>query len=100
MRNYDFLDEDSAKSELAEADARIRDLEEQAPASPQDIPGGMTPQEFERRMGEIITTHYDSDNDDVIVAHVEADKLLCEALKSLGFAAGIAAYEGMELYYS
>ena len=59
----------------------------------------MIPEEFERRMRECFSKdaggHLDRE-----VAHVDADDLMCELLKSLGYGAGVKVYEEEEKWHS
>lgn len=52
----------------------------------------MTPEEFKRHMEAI--TAYEIDR-----GHFEADVLMCDLLKSLGYSAGIEIYENMPKWY-
>lgn len=51
----------------------------------------MTPEEFRVRMAEIAAR--DRVNDDPEVPHGEADALLCETLRALGYGEGVALFE-------
>ena len=54
----------------------------------------VTAREFETRMKKI------SQEEDVEMRHIHADKLLCDALTSLGYEAGVNIFTNMELWYS
>ena len=56
----------------------------------------MTPEEFATRMMEIAADK----NDDTEHAHAEADDLLCEALRELGYEEGVDIFEGMTKWYA
>lgn len=55
----------------------------------------MTPEQFKDKMLEIIKTN----EDDPENAHPEADDLLCDLLKELGYGEGIKLYKEMEKWY-
>jgi hypothetical protein len=54
----------------------------------------MTPAEFLHRM----KTLPHADNPEY--AHIEADELMCEALRSLGYGKGVDIFENMETWYA
>ncbi len=54
----------------------------------------MTPNEFKKEM-EIIAKYNDTE-----VAHYEADELLCDILKELGFEEGVEIFENMGRWYA
>lgn len=53
----------------------------------------MTPDEFAARM-KAIDNEGDWESD-----HEDADALMCEILRSLGYAEGVAAFEAMDKWY-
>lgn len=55
----------------------------------------ITAAEFEQKMKEISEIKYDYQG-----RHIEADKLLCETLKSLGYDAGVKIYERIGKWYA
>jgi hypothetical protein len=55
----------------------------------------MTPSEFAEKMREIYGEYYPPEE-----AHVQADKLLCEVLKSLGYDEGVRLFEEATRWYS
>lgn len=55
----------------------------------------MTPQEFANKMHELRR-----DLGDPEATHSQADKLMCEALRRLGYEAGVEIFEKMELWYA
>lgn len=54
----------------------------------------MTPAEFARRM-EVIDRDGDTE-----AGHAAGDKLLCEVLAALGYAAGVKVWEDMNKWYA
>lgn len=54
----------------------------------------VTPADFEDRMKEI------ANRKDTEGRHVDADKLLCEVLNSLGYEAGVEIYEKIGKWYA
>jgi hypothetical protein len=56
----------------------------------------MTPNEFARRMKEIDPGERGSHE----LAHIHADCLMCDLLRSLGYKEGVYIFENMELWYS
>ena len=54
----------------------------------------MSPEEFAQRMREI------AENSDTEAAHGEADKLMCDVLRSLGYSEGIDIFDSMEKWYA
>ena len=57
----------------------------------------ITAAEFERRMREINEDRIRDRNEEK--SHQEADRLMCEVLKSLGYDAGVRVFEGMPRWY-
>ena len=57
----------------------------------------ITAAEFERRMREINKDRIR--NQDEEKSHLEADRLMCEVLKSLGYEVGVRVFEGMPRWY-
>lgn len=55
----------------------------------------MTPLEFERKMMDIIVLHRDNPD----CAHADADELMSEVLKSLGYDRGVHMFEELDKYY-
>jgi hypothetical protein len=55
----------------------------------------MSPDEFKSRMRWIYRSPVDVES-----AHVAADALLCEMLRSLGYGDGVAVFEGSTKWYS
>ena len=53
----------------------------------------MSKGEFSKRMRKI------AKDPDTEAAHAEADKLLCEMLKQLGYGAGVKVFEDMDRWY-
>lgn len=56
----------------------------------------MSKEEFAERMYEINEKY----GDDPEMAHGEADKLMCECLKSLGYDDGVHGFERIEKWYA
>jgi hypothetical protein len=56
----------------------------------------MTPKEFEARMRENLS----SLGFDPETAHIEADKLICDLLRSLGYGDGIDLFEEADKWYA
>ncbi len=54
----------------------------------------MTPEEFEVKMAQIF------DEGDTEEAHENADALMCEVLKSLGYGEGVEIFEEMPKWYA
>lgn len=54
----------------------------------------ITPAEFEDKMKAIAERH-----DDVDVAHVAADELMCKALIDNGYEAGVKIFDSMTKWY-
>ena len=54
----------------------------------------MAPNEFKDMMEEI------SKSDDTELRHMDADDLMCEALKELGYSEGIEIFEAMYKWYA
>lgn len=59
-------------------------------------PEPMTPQKFAAEMRRIAIAN----EDDIEVRHQAADALMVDALKSLGYAAGVNVFQGMKRYYA
>jgi hypothetical protein len=55
----------------------------------------ITPEQFEIMMGVIKESKYDGE-----VNHIEADKVLCATLKSLGYEKGINIYLSLKRWFS
>jgi len=65
----------------------------------------MTPNEFLKKMKAIVKRNFDNQWEqhklsDPENAHAEADALMCEVLKELGYGEGIKIFDGMEKWYS
>ena len=56
----------------------------------------MTPEEFKEKMQAIA----DRGDTDPEINHVDADRLLCEVLESLGFGDGVAIFHGIMRWYA
>lgn len=56
----------------------------------------MTPESFEIQMREILK-HNAGDPES---AHYEADQLICDLLRSLGYGKGVAIFENMPKWYA
>lgn len=54
----------------------------------------MTPQEFKERMEHIATVG------DIEEGHAEADRLMCELLRELGYKDGVVVYDAMNKWYA
>lgn len=54
----------------------------------------MTPKEFKDKIQQL------DDETDVKDFHIEADKLMCEALEELGFSEGIEIFKRHERWYA
>lgn len=54
----------------------------------------MTKEEFKNRMQAI------ADKRDTEGGHIEADDLMCELLKGLGYGEGVEIFEGMNRWYA
>jgi hypothetical protein len=54
----------------------------------------MTPEDFAERMKAII------EMENAEEAHSEADKLMCDALRSLGYGEGVDAFEKADFWYA
>ena len=54
----------------------------------------MTKEEFKKRMQAI------ADIRDAEKGHIEADDLMCELLKDLGYGEGVDIFEGMNRWYA
>lgn len=60
----------------------------------------LTPGEFAAKMREIMSRRGKHDGKyDPEEAHILADKLLCEVLRSLGYGEGVAVFEICKKYY-
>jgi hypothetical protein len=57
----------------------------------------MTPEEFAEKMGKIFSPPKKYDNER---AHVEADDLMCDLLRKLGYEAGVEIFSDAELWYA
>ena len=55
----------------------------------------ITPAEFEDKMKEIVNSGMEPDE-----AHIEADSLMMDILKSLGYEKGVQYFDAMEKWYS
>jgi len=55
----------------------------------------MTPDEFSLRMKSLLRS-----GADIEVRHLEADHLLCEALRRLGYGEGVSTFEEMDKWYN
>jgi len=55
----------------------------------------MKPKEFKKRMQAILDGEYDPEEQ-----HADADKLLCETLKELGYEEGINVYNQIDKWYA
>lgn len=55
----------------------------------------MSPQDFYLRMLSI-----ENDEDSPEIRHIDADKLICNLLKELGYEDGVRIFEGWEKWYS
>jgi len=60
----------------------------------------MTPTEFLTKMNQIFGRDKDGYSPDTEEAHVFADDLMCELLKSLGYGAGIEIFEKAGKWYA
>jgi len=62
----------------------------------------MTPEEFSSRMARIfgIDEHASAGMFDTERAHGEADELMCQALRELGYSAGVRIFETIEKWYA
>ena len=65
----------------------------------------VTAAEFERRMKEIadrkpVNASTESGAALIASTHEDADDLMCEVLKSMGYDAGVKIFEGMNKYYA
>lgn len=56
----------------------------------------MTPEQFAKRMQAI----HERNGKDREAAHEEADELMAETLRSLGYGAGVAIFEKLEKWYA
>ena len=54
----------------------------------------MTREEFKNKMQAI------ADKEDIEIGHFEADNLMCELLKDLGYGEGVEIFEEMYKWYS
>ena len=54
----------------------------------------ITPAEFEDRMKYLAKDGYPEER------HIEADRLICEVLRDLGYEAGVKIFETMEIWVS
>ena len=54
----------------------------------------MTKEEFRNKMQAI------ADKRDIEEGHIEADDLMCELLKGLGYGEGVDIFEGMDRWYA
>lgn len=59
----------------------------------------MTPKEFEEKMNKISSTD-PSNPSSPQYNHEEADNLMCELLKSLGYSEGVKVFENMTKWYN
>ena len=59
----------------------------------------ITPEEFARRMREIERTRKDIHISEEVEQHLEADDLLCDVLRSLGYGEGVEIFEEMGKWY-
>jgi hypothetical protein len=57
----------------------------------------MTPEEFAARMRELYPQNGVYDNEQ---AHVRADELMCELLRSLGYGEGVDIFDAAERWYA
>lgn len=65
----------------------------------------VTAAEFERRMKEIadrkpVNTSIESSSALIASTHEDADDLMCEVLKSMGYDAGVKIFEEMSKFYA
>lgn len=62
----------------------------------------MSPEEFKVRMEQIVAHDWASGSEyqSPDVVHSNADDLLCELLRSLGYGDGIAVYESLARYFA
>ena len=56
----------------------------------------MTPEELAKKMQKIIDTIIDDEE----LAHIEADDILCEVLRGLGYGEGVDVYERVAKWYA
>lgn len=55
----------------------------------------LTPKQFENKMKKVFTPNYDKED-----AHIAADSLMCELLRTLGYDAGVEVFKTSFKYYS
>ena len=61
----------------------------------------MSPEEFRQKMSDIYDKHHVRKNfPETEMCHIEMDELLCEALRELGYGAGVSIYENTGKWYS
>ena len=56
----------------------------------------MTPEEFTNKMREL----YDKPYIDVEIEHAEANDMMCDILRELGYGEGVAIFEGAVKWYA
>lgn len=64
--------------------------------TPGGIPHILTPEEFAERMRKIPEINGAFDHE---ANHIDADTLICDLLKSLGYREGVQIFKKMEKYY-
>ena len=60
----------------------------------------MTPEEFARRMREVVNGETEYDKGDNEIIHEVLDDIMCECLRSIGYGEGVDIFDNYEKWYA